>query len=175
MNGTDLLCEQAPPGAYTGPNEVWWSPYDNRPGTTPTQALPGYVPTGLVFPFVEGNRKVFQCPDGIDVTPGSPTAGQPYQVSYALNYVSGGPANLPLVLIRTGTSQVLLGWEHSNVPICAYQAPGSTVRIPWPFNDSDVNRHYAPRHNQMFNMVYCDGHVAALGKADLPSQVFLAF
>ena len=32
----DPLCSTAnPPTANTGPNEVWWCPYDNRPGATP--------------------------------------------------------------------------------------------------------------------------------------------
>src|SRR5437763_11094557 len=49
LNGNDLYCNRAPgPGAYTGPNETWWAPYDNRPGTTPTGALPGYQPAGLL-------------------------------------------------------------------------------------------------------------------------------
>src|ERR1700746_4035757 len=53
MNGTDPYCGQPhTTPSYTGPNEIWWPPYDNRPGTTPTAALPGYVPTGLLFPYM---------------------------------------------------------------------------------------------------------------------------
>ena len=41
-NGTDLLCNALPsPDTYTGPNEVWWAPYDNRPGAT----SPAHCPT----------------------------------------------------------------------------------------------------------------------------------
>ena len=98
LSGADLYCQQVPYATdYTGPGEVWWAPYDNRPGTTPTQALPDYTPTGLIFPSVENNQKIFRCPDGYDITPGSPTKGQQYQVGYAFNFVTGGPAHLPLV------------------------------------------------------------------------------
>src|SRR4051812_9922917 len=52
LGGNDLYCEQVyPTNQWTSPNEVWWAPYDNRPGTTTTQALPDYVPSGLIFPF----------------------------------------------------------------------------------------------------------------------------
>src|SRR4051794_39331503 len=45
--GADPYCENLPtPLLYTGPNERWWAPYDNRPGTDPTTALPGYAPDG---------------------------------------------------------------------------------------------------------------------------------
>src|SRR5215468_256347 len=45
MGGNDLYCDQLTSSSqWTGPNEVWWAPYDNRPGTTITQALPDYVP-----------------------------------------------------------------------------------------------------------------------------------
>src|SRR5262249_9001477 len=139
--GNDLYCENIlAANTYTGPNEVWWAPYDNRPGTGPTAALPDYQPDGLLCPFVERNCKVFQCPEGVDRTPGSPTFGQTYQVSYALNFVGGGPSGVRLTEIPNGTTQVLLAWEHSNVPLCYYQPPGTAARVPWPFDDADVAR-----------------------------------
>jgi len=173
MGGTDPQCDQALYNAWTGPGEVWWAPYDNRPGTTATAALADYVPGGLIWPFVEGNRKVFQCPEGQDRTPGSPTFGQTFQVSYALNGVTNGPAGLPLVTIRNGTSQVLLAWDHSNIPICATQVAGSP-RLPVPPDAPDVIRHYPPRHLQLFNTLYCDGHVAAHQSAQMLPELFYA-
>ena len=133
-----------------------------------------YTPGGLLFPYVEGSRKVFRCPNGFDWLPGSPTFGKELQVSYALNYVTNGPAGMNLVHVRNGTSNVLLGWEHSNVPACAYQSAGSSLRVPWPFDAPDAPRHYPPRHNNTFNVVYCDGHLSALTTSDVPSAVFLA-
>jgi prepilin-type N-terminal cleavage/methylation domain-containing protein/prepilin-type processing-associated H-X9-DG protein len=176
-NGTDLQCTTLDdPTLYTGPNEIWWAPYDNRPGTTPTQALPGYVPGGLLWPYVEYNFKVFLCPEGIDTTPGSPTQGQAFQVSYAMNYVAGGPAGMSLTAITggNGTSQVMLMWDHSNMPLCAYSQPGAW-RIPWPFQDPAAGRHYAARHLQVFNVAFCDGHVTALAPPqDLQTSMFYA-
>jgi prepilin-type N-terminal cleavage/methylation domain-containing protein/prepilin-type processing-associated H-X9-DG protein len=176
LNGTDPDCQQLPyPTYYTGPNETWWAPYDNRPGTTIAQALPDYVPSGLLLPFVEGNAKVFKCPDGFDFTPGSPTFGKEVQVSYAMNGVAGGPAGQTLVVITngSGTSNVLLVWEHNNIPSCGYSLPGQPT-IPWPFNDPAAVRHYPPRHIGSFNVLYCDGHVTAMQRSDLALPLFYA-
>jgi prepilin-type N-terminal cleavage/methylation domain-containing protein/prepilin-type processing-associated H-X9-DG protein len=175
LGGTDRYCDRLPTTTYyTGPNEVWWAPYDNRPGTTPTRALPGYIPGGLLWPYVEGNRRVFQCPEGIDRFPGSPWLGETFQVSYALNFVSGGPAGVAIVHIRNGSSNVLLGWDHGNIPLCSIQPPGSPVRLPVSTTAADAARHYPPRHNGLTNMVYCDGHVSAHTLADLAGALFHA-
>ncbi len=122
MGGADDYCDQLlSPTFYTGPNEVWWAPYDNRVGPT-AQPLAGFDPTrALIWPYVEGDRKVFQCPDGIDETPGSPTQGQRYQVSYGMNYVTGGPNGLRLTDVTNGngTSNVIIVWDHAKTPGCA--------------------------------------------------------
>jgi prepilin-type N-terminal cleavage/methylation domain-containing protein/prepilin-type processing-associated H-X9-DG protein len=175
MNGKDLYCDQAPAiGLYTSSNEIWWAPYDNRPGTTVTQALPDYVPGGMLWPYVEGNRKAFLCPMGYDRTLGSPTQGQYYQVSYAINYVQGGPSGQTLTTVTNGngTSQVMLFWEHNNAPLCAYQ--NNSPRVPWPFDDADAVRHYPWRHEQSFNVTYCDGHVGTLTLSGLQLPWFYA-
>ena len=168
-------CRQIPYATfYTGPSETWWAPYDNRPGTTPTHALPDYTPTGLIYPYVENNRKIFLCPDGYDVTPGSPTQGQQYQVGYAFNNVTGGPSGLPLVAVGNGTSQVMLGWDHSNVPACSYQYTSTNVLVPWPFTDAAAPQHYALRHVQVFNVLWCDGHAGGMTISDLQIPLFYA-
>ena len=175
QNGNDLTCQQVPaPNFYSGPNEIWWAPYDNRPGTTPTSALPSYNPSGLIFPYVENNRKVFQCPEGYDLTQGSPTLGQPLQVSYAFNNTTGGPPGMRLNSITNGTSQVLLAWDHSSVPACNYQAAGATAHTPWPFTDPAAPDHYALRHVQTFNALWCDGHAGAMTLNDLQLGFFYA-
>jgi prepilin-type N-terminal cleavage/methylation domain-containing protein/prepilin-type processing-associated H-X9-DG protein len=174
QGGTDLYCQRVPTTFFwTGPNEIWWAPYDNRPGTTPAQALPDYVPNSLIWPYVEMNRKVFLCPDGLDLNQGDPDYGKPYQVSYALNYVTGGPAGMPLLAVvnGNGSSQVLLAWEHSNLPGCAWSPPGGPS-IPWPFNDPAAPIHYAARHMGTFNTLYCDGHVVNMVRADLQPSLF---
>jgi prepilin-type N-terminal cleavage/methylation domain-containing protein/prepilin-type processing-associated H-X9-DG protein len=175
MNGTDLYCDQVPAtGGWTGANEVWWAPYDNRPGTLPTRPLPDYTPSGLLWPYVEGNRKVFRCPDGFDNAPGSPTFGETLQVSYALNWVSGGPGALRLVALQNGTSQVMLAWDHGGIPGCAVQAAPGQPRLPVPVGDPTAPRHYPPRHSGTFNVLWCDGHVASQLPADMLTPWFYA-
>jgi prepilin-type N-terminal cleavage/methylation domain-containing protein/prepilin-type processing-associated H-X9-DG protein len=176
MNGKDRNCNKLPdPGVYTGPNETWWAPYDNRPGTTIVQALPGYVPQGLLMPFVEDNPKIFKCPDGYDWTSGSPYFGQELQVPYAMNGAAGGPSGMSLIPITNGngTSNVLLIWEHSNIPACAI-ATGGQPAVPWPWNDPTSLRHYPERHLGTFNVLYCDGHVVNMTRAELSLRLFYA-
>src|SRR5262249_22450626 len=44
-NGLDINCDQlTSPTTVTGPDEVWWAPYDNRVGPT-ADPLPDYDPT----------------------------------------------------------------------------------------------------------------------------------
>src|SRR3982750_1521430 len=45
------------PTTYTGPNEVWWAPYDNRPGSNVCQTLDDNFPCGLLWPYVGQNPK----------------------------------------------------------------------------------------------------------------------
>jgi prepilin-type N-terminal cleavage/methylation domain-containing protein/prepilin-type processing-associated H-X9-DG protein len=171
----DPFCQAAStPTTYTGPGEQWWAPYDNRPGTTSTQALPGYVAAGILMPYVENNPKIFKCPDGLDNTPGSSTLGQELQCSYAMNFVNGGPEGKALGVITNGngTSNVMLVWEHSNMPACMYSLNGS-YRIPWPLNDpATTPQHYPERHNGVLNILFCDGHVEAMVHTDIQNSMY---
>jgi prepilin-type N-terminal cleavage/methylation domain-containing protein/prepilin-type processing-associated H-X9-DG protein len=175
QGGADRFCQQLPSTTHwTGPNEVWWAPYDNRPGTLPTRALPDYVPNSIIFPFVENNRRVFHCPMGFDQFPGSPTQGETFQISYALNVVTGSPIMRSLPTIRNGTSNVMLAWDHSNIPICAMQLATGGPSLPVPRDHPEANRHYPPRHGQRHNVLYCDGHVALTGKSEITTEMFYA-
>jgi prepilin-type N-terminal cleavage/methylation domain-containing protein/prepilin-type processing-associated H-X9-DG protein len=175
--GTDRFCESlTSPTIYTGPNEVWWAPYDNRPGADPMRRLDDNYPRGLLFPFLEGNEKTFRCPDGIDTAPGSPTAGQPFQVSYGMNYVTGGPNGLRLldVINGNGSSNVLIVWDHGRTPGCA-NSTMAAPRGPWqPYVNPADRTHYPPRHTGQFNGLFCDGHVAPLTQGDLRDGLFYA-
>jgi prepilin-type N-terminal cleavage/methylation domain-containing protein len=177
--GTDLYCESlTSPTTYTGPNEVWWAPYDNRPGSDPTRALDDTYPRGLLWPFVEQNPKVFQCPDGIDLQPGSATLGRRFQVSYAMNYVTGGPNGKRLMELSNGngTSNILLVWDHGRTPGCA-NSRTAAPRGPWkPYTDPHDTTHYPERrHVGVFNALHCDGHVAPLRQGELHDNLFLAY
>jgi prepilin-type N-terminal cleavage/methylation domain-containing protein len=173
--GNDINCDTlTSPTTYTGPGEVWWAPYDNRVGPT-SDPLPDFDPTtSLLWPFLEGNRKIFQCPDGVDNVPGSATYGQRFQVSYGMNYVTGGPNGLPLVWIINGTSNVMLVWDHSRTPGCA----NSTIPAPRgpfkPYQGVTALTHYPQRHQQTFNVLFCDDHATSMVDSDLKDELFYA-
>lgn len=176
QGGADVCCQQVNPAdTYTGPNEIWWAPYDNRvPPTSP--ALPDFDPGHfLLAPFAEANPAIFHCPEGFDRTSGSPTLGAIYQVSYALSQIIGGPQGMKLGTISShnGTSKVLLAWDHDRLPTCS-DDNGAPV---YPFNDSLTNSephyHYpADRHQDTFNALYCDGHVVSLRTDSLQLGAF---
>jgi prepilin-type N-terminal cleavage/methylation domain-containing protein/prepilin-type processing-associated H-X9-DG protein len=181
QGGNDLPCNAlTSPTHFTGPNEVWWAPYDNRVGPTDTP-LPDYDPTrSLLWRFVEGNKKIFKCPNGIDTTVGSATLGQTYQVSYGMNYVTGGPNGLPLVHLvnGNGSSNIMIVWDHAKTPGCAdsrHAATPSNPRGPWkPYTDAAAQTHYPLRHARVFNVLFCDGHYTAMTQGDLADALFYA-
>jgi prepilin-type N-terminal cleavage/methylation domain-containing protein/prepilin-type processing-associated H-X9-DG protein len=156
----------------------YWGPFDIRVGYAEAP-LPDYDPTTtLLWPYVEGNRKTFSCPMGFDLLPGSPTFGAPVQISYAFNGVAGGPAGQPLVVITNGngTANVMFGWEHARNPGCATNGTlpvGLPPNLPWPRDDSDALNHYPePRHLGVYHVLFCDGHVVAMRKADLTDPMY---
>jgi prepilin-type N-terminal cleavage/methylation domain-containing protein/prepilin-type processing-associated H-X9-DG protein len=170
---------------WTGPNEVWWAPYDNRPApSSPTNAegTPnsdnsynnGGYPAGLLWPFVEQNVAVFKCPKGFD-----PVTGQAFQVSYGMNYVNGGPNGRRLtdLTLGNGSSNILIVWDHAKTPGCAdssHVATADTPRGPAPWPDSTYTHYPSNRHGDTFNVLYCDGHTAAMSQNDLGLTMFLA-
>jgi prepilin-type N-terminal cleavage/methylation domain-containing protein/prepilin-type processing-associated H-X9-DG protein len=173
-NGTDPYCDAADAMlVYTGPDELWWAPFDGRPGTSPTLSLPGYKPNSLLFPFVERNVRVFTCPDGIDTFPGSATKGDRFQLAYGYNGMTRGPAARKLIDVvnGNGTSRVLMVWEHANMPVC-FTTVG-TERVPIEWGTAVSERHYPGRHFGMFNVLWCDGHAEALRQADLRPGLFV--
>ena len=148
---------------------AYWGPFDDRVGYAETP-LPDYDPTKtLLWQYVDRNAQVFRCPNGVDLLPGSPTLGKPVQISYALSAVTGGPTGMRLVDVTNGngTSQVMLAWEHARHAGCSYGG------LPWPANDADAINHYPePRHLGMYNVLFCDGHVVPMRKADLTTEMF---
>jgi prepilin-type N-terminal cleavage/methylation domain-containing protein len=174
LNGQDPLCGSIPfPMYYTGPSEVWWAPYDNRVAPTDLP-LADFDPTrAILWPYVEGNAATFQCPDGVDLSPGSATYGQRFQISYALNRVSGGPEGRRLIDISNGNgaSRVLLAWDHDNTPSCS-DITGLPVK---PYTDNASLPHYPIwRHGGVFDVVACDGHVDGLATQQLDDTNFYA-
>jgi prepilin-type N-terminal cleavage/methylation domain-containing protein/prepilin-type processing-associated H-X9-DG protein len=156
---------------------AWWAPFDDTVGYADTPQ-PGFDPTtALLWNYVEGNPKVFRCPEGLDMIPGSPTWRRPLQLSYAMSGVTGGPSGMPLVIITNGngTSNVMMVWEHARLPACGTNGaapPGLPPGLPWPVTDSDAPNHYPGRHIGVFNVAFCDGHVTAMRMDDLRTSMY---
>jgi len=165
---------------YTGPNEVWWAPYDNRPGATVCRALDDAYPRGLLWPYVEENGEIFHCPAGIDIDPASATRGQTFQCSYGMNYVTGGPngRRLAEVSAGNGTSKVVFVWDHGRTPGCA-NSKRAAPRGAWKQPDgtfvleSDTTHYPVRRHQGVFLALFCDGHVEALTQGELTDAMFV--
>jgi prepilin-type N-terminal cleavage/methylation domain-containing protein/prepilin-type processing-associated H-X9-DG protein len=157
---------------------AFWGPFDARVEYAETP-LPDYDPTtSLLWNYVEKNPKVFRCPKGIDLLPGSRNFGQPVQISYALNGVDGGPAGMRLLDVTNGngTTNVMFAWEHSRHPGCATNTitpVGSPPGVPWPIDDIDAINHYPEaRHLGVYLVLFCDGHVTPMRKAELKVPMF---
>ena len=157
---------------------VYWAPFDDRVSYA-SPPLPDYNPTTtLLWPYVEGNAKVFTCPKGFDTLVGSPTYGQPVQLSYAINGVIGGPQGARLIDVTNGngTAQVMFLWEHCRSPICATNGTlpvGLPPGLPWPITDVDVVNHYPEsRHLGVYGVQFCDGHVVMMSMADLQTPMY---
>jgi prepilin-type N-terminal cleavage/methylation domain-containing protein len=171
---------------FTGPNESWWAAYDARPGSTVTRPLDDKFQRGSLWPYIEQNIRVYKCPKGIDDTPGSATFGEAFQVSYGMNYVTGGPNGRPVldVVNGNGTSNVLIVWDHGRTPGCAnsnkaaprgpWAAPGTGPAWPPDFTGPSAATHFPTRHTGQFNALNVDGHVAAMTPTELTAVQFSA-
>ncbi|HJZ94789.1 MAG TPA: DUF1559 domain-containing protein [Gemmataceae bacterium] len=162
----------------SGPNEVWWAPFDNRPGSTLTRPLDAAtIPQGLIGPHIERNLGVFRCPAGVDRRPGSPTYGELLTNGYALSGVTGGPGGKTLVHITNGngTSNVMLAWDHGGIPACGLSLTGGIAYPAQPYLSPEDPIHYPVwRHMGVFQVAYCDGSVRAVRQAELKDADFYA-
>ncbi len=183
----DVFCNSLTSASgFTGPNETWWAAYDSRPGSTVTTPVDDKFQRGSLWPYIEQNIQVYKCPKGFDDTPGSATFGQAYQVSYGMNYVTGGPNGRSIqdVTNGNGSSNVLIVWDHAKTPGCA-NSNKAAPRGPWAdkgtgpawppdFTGASSVTHYPTRHTGLFNALYVDGHVVATTPVELTAALFYA-
>ena len=107
------------------------------------------------------------------------------QLRCSMNYVTGGPSGKRMVDLTSGngTSNIIIVWDHGRTPGCANSTIAAlppTGRGPWTETgggfvaDSDVTHYPVRRHEGLFNMLYCDGHVQCMRQTDLLAQLFFA-
>jgi len=145
----------------TGPNEIWWSPYDpyqvpdGTPGTT--------YKNGLLSPFLGTTNNVTSFKDPVE---------QQWQCAYAMNYATGSPSAQRDSFV-TQTSDRLVMWDHRRTPGCADSRITTTPRPPFvPFIGASSETHYPPRHNGRMDGLFYDGHVQPMKPADLSVRNF---
>jgi prepilin-type N-terminal cleavage/methylation domain-containing protein/prepilin-type processing-associated H-X9-DG protein len=149
--------------APTGPNEIWWAPYD--PWQVPNGAPGPTFKPGLLSPFL-GNGStntfsVFKCP-----------VEQQWQCGYAMNYSTGSPSGQRDSSV-TQTSERLVAWDHRRTPGCSDSRLSSAPRPPFlPFTGTASETHYPPRHNNRLNGLFYDAHVQAVKPVDLSVRHF---
>ena len=141
-------CYYASPTAYTGPNEIWWAPFDNSVAPNAQPPYPHYN-AGFLQPYFK-NTQIFKCP-----------SDPQWQVGYAMSYVSYGPMGKPGSAVENQAAVQV--WDHSKTPGCAdTRTLPSTSATAWnwgfypPVADT-AHTHYPTRHLGSFNTLRVDG------------------
>jgi prepilin-type N-terminal cleavage/methylation domain-containing protein/prepilin-type processing-associated H-X9-DG protein len=145
----------------TGPNEVWWAPYD--PTQVPDGTPGAGYKNGLLSAYLgtSSNVAIFKCP-----------IEQQWQCSYAMNYSTGSPAGQRDSFV-TQASDRLIAWDHRRSPGCSDSRISTPPRPPFlPFVGTSSETHYPPRHNGRMDGLFYDGHVQLLRPADLSMRNF---
>jgi prepilin-type N-terminal cleavage/methylation domain-containing protein/prepilin-type processing-associated H-X9-DG protein len=145
----------------TGPNEIWWSPYD--PYQVPDGAPGATYKNGLLSPFLGTMNKatIFKCP-----------IEQQWQCGYAMNYTTGS-ANGQRDSFVTQASDRLVMWDHRRTPGCSDSRVTTTPRPPFlPFTGTASETHYPPRHNGRMDGLFYDTHVQPIKPIDLSVRNF---
>ena len=159
--GNELCAIQNPaPLLWTGPNEIWWAPYDNSVAPDATAPYPHYQ-AGYIQPYAK-NTQIFKCPADIR-----------WQVGYAMSYISGGPMGKPDAAIAK--PDVLYVWDHARTPGCADTRKGH-IGPEWGAfpKDKDTNHtHYPFRHTDGFVGLRYDGGVKFRKPSSLTTSDFL--
>jgi len=139
----------------TGPNEVWWSPYD------PTQVHDGApgagFKLGLLSPYF-GTTNIFKCP-----------VEAKWQCSYGMNYSTGSPVGQRDSFV-TQSSERLIVWDHRRSPGCSDSRITAPPRPPWLSFTNES--HYPPRHSGRMVGLFYDSHVQSLKPTDLSVRNF---
>ncbi|HEX8464666.1 MAG TPA: DUF1559 domain-containing protein [Abditibacterium sp.] len=143
----DPFCTLVHPTQPTGPNEVWWAPYDNFSAPDAT-TLTANSHAGLLMPYVK-NAQLFKCPSATQ-----------WQVGYAMSCISDGPMGKHESLIENPGA--LWVWDHEKTPGCADIPASLSPPTPWQpvrIEDDIAHQHYPIRHSGGFVALRADGGV----------------
>jgi len=135
--GNELCTNLANPTQFTGPNEIWWAPFDNSVAPDSRGPYPNYK-AGFLQPYFK-NVSIFKCPEDTQ-----------WQVGYAMSYISAGPMGKPESAVENPS--VCQVWDHSRTPGCADTRAGFTGPPwnPFPVAADTAHTHYPTRHNGGF-------------------------
>ena len=145
----------------TGPNEVWWSPYD--PTQVPDGTPGAGYKNGLLSPYLSTTNDVtiFKCP-----------VEKQWQCGYAMNYSTGSPAAQRDSILTQASDRLVL-WDHRRTPGCSDSRITMPPRPPFlPFVGTSSETHYPPRHNGRLNGLFYDAHVLAVKPGNLSVRNF---
>ena len=142
-NGVDASCDTTPGPTYTGPNEMWWAPYDNSVAPDSPGPYPNYH-AGFLQPYIK-NVQIFKCPEAPQ-----------WQCGYAMSYITGGPMGVPDAVVQNPV--VYFVWEHGKTPGCADSTARQSPRGAFhPFVGQP--NHYPVRHTGGFMVLRYDTSV----------------
>lgn len=136
--GDEICNTLTSPVTFTGPNEIWWAPYDNSVAPDSPGPYPHYK-KGILANYVKDVR-IFKDPE------------EPkWQVGYAMSYITEGPMGRDASSLANPTANLV--WDHRRTPGCADTRPGHTGGPTWgvfPPSADTAHSHYPSRHNQGF-------------------------
>lgn len=158
----DPLCARlANPTSYTGPQEIWWAPYDNSVPPNSKGPYPHFK-AGFLQPYVK-NLAIFKCP-----------SDSQWQVGYAMSYIWNGPMGRPDGWVTN--PEVFTVWDHAKTPGCADTTASAVPghRGPFPFAEDTLHTHYPFRHLSGFVALKYDGSVKWTKPSNLTVADFVA-
>ncbi|MBX3111035.1 MAG: type II secretion system protein [Fimbriimonadaceae bacterium] len=161
LPGNELCTYLTNPVQWTGPQEIWWAPYDNS--VEPDWPGPYYHwKGGFLQPYVK-NFQIFKDP--------SDTV---WQVGYAMSYVTEGPMGRSASEVANPV--VLQVWDHRRTPGCADTRTGHAGPpwTPFPPEADTKHTHYPDRHTGGFNPLSHDGSVRWRNVKSLKVSDFIA-
>lgn len=155
----DLLCDTTPGPTFTGPNEVWWAPYDNSVAPNSRGPYPNYH-AGFLQPYIR-NTQIFKCPEDTQ-----------WQCGYAMSYITNGPMGVNDAEVQNTVAYFV--WNHARTPACADVRLPHSPRGPWlPFDGPGSDTHYPRRHSEGMVIGRYDTSVKWTKRSNLKVSDFL--